>query len=66
MNMAIGKLEYVFLKITHFNNSFIMLYTEYFTLRDCSGFLQIRSHFMYVYKRVPGSKAYERLPLCKA
>ena len=22
-----------------------MLYTEYFTLRDCSGFLLIRSHF---------------------
>ena len=44
MNMADGKLEYVFLKITHFNNSFIMRYTEYFTLRDFSGFLQIRSH----------------------
>ena len=37
MNMAIGKLEYVFIKIKHFNNSFIMLYTEYFTLRDCCG-----------------------------
>ena len=27
-----------------FYNSFIMHYTEYFTLRDCSRFLQIRSH----------------------
>ena len=34
----------VFLEITHFYNSFIMHYTEYFTLWDCSGFLQIRSH----------------------
>ena len=25
-----------------------MLYTEYFTLRDCSGFLQIRSHIFCV------------------
>ena len=25
-----------------------MLYTEYFTLRDCSGFLQIRSHIRYI------------------
>ena len=24
-----------------------MLHTEYFTLRDCSGFLQIRSHIYY-------------------
>ena len=42
--MAVGKLKLVFLEITHFYNSFIMLYTEYFTLQDCSGFLQIRSH----------------------
>ena len=44
MDMATGKLEQVFLKITHFYNSFIMHYTEYYILRDCSGFLQIRSY----------------------
>ena len=44
MDMAAGKLEQVFHEITHFYNSFIMHYTEYFTLQDCSGFLQIRSH----------------------
>ena len=43
MDMAVGKL---FLEITHFYNSFIMHYTQYFTLRDCSEFLQIRSHFV--------------------
>ena len=25
-----------------------MLYTEYFTLRDCSGFLQFRSHLVWL------------------
>ena len=28
-----------------------MHYTEYFTLRDCSGFLQIRSHIGLRFKR---------------
>ena len=46
MDMAVGKLEYVFLKIMHFYNSFIMHYTEYYILRDCSGFLQIKSHIV--------------------
>ena len=35
--------------MTHFNNSVIMHYTEYFTVRDCSGFLQIRSHMYMMY-----------------
>ena len=47
--MAVGKLELFFLEITHFYNSFIMLYIEYFTLQDCSGFLQIRSHMCVAY-----------------
>ena len=33
----------------HFYNSFIMHYNEYFTLRDCSGLLQIRSHIIEMY-----------------
>ena len=32
-----------------FYNSFIMLYTEYFTLQDCSRILQIRSQIRIIY-----------------